>query len=111
MSPPEPGNNTAIACGFCGRLVRKYDCVTLGRVESVTISCAPKAPDAETSKNTHAKRLFRRFEIIGLRVRATPVLTVGQTPRSTPTALLRFVLALRSLLLRHRGIRDIDVDA
>ena len=43
MSPLPPGKSTAIACGFCGKLARKYDWVTFGRVGSVTISCAKAA--------------------------------------------------------------------
>src|SRR5439155_7986086 len=57
MSPPEPGNRTTSACGFCGTPAIKYDWVTPGRVGSVTISCA-EAPATETNNHTHASRFF-----------------------------------------------------
>ena len=66
-----PGNKTATACGFCGRLAIKNDCVTPVRVESVTISWGIAAAPTNSNRNAaspdkNASRPAANFSLRGL---------------------------------------------
>ena len=64
IKPPEPGSRIATARSSGGMLVKKYDCVTRARVESVTISCCARAALADAHSHDTSSGSAIGFTVI-----------------------------------------------